>query len=150
MDKPMSMSVKDYLIRVMAPKLLVSEKTIEAVVNHQFQSANEALKENKSVEISGFGKFLFNQKKAERRLEKLLSKKNFFEKSAHNESLSEQKRLSSRNKLANTLIDIEILEQKLQTNELCTDLRGMEEQADSCIQYEGGDREGEQAEDEDM
>lgn len=150
MDKPMSMSVKDYLIRVMAPKLMVSEKTIEAVINHQFQSANEALKENRSVEISGFGKFLFNEKKAQRQMDKLLSKQKMFEKQANNESLSEQKRASAQMKLNNTLLNIAELEQKLQTNEICSDLRRMEEQADPCIQYEGGDREGEQAENEDM
>ena len=49
MDKPISLSVKDYLIRRLAPKLLTSEKVIEAVINHQFQSANEAMYSNKTV-----------------------------------------------------------------------------------------------------
>ena len=43
MDKPISMSVKDYLVRTLAVKMMVSEKTIETVINHQFQSANEAI-----------------------------------------------------------------------------------------------------------
>ncbi|NBV29783.1 hypothetical protein EBS02_12375, partial [bacterium] len=64
MDKPVSLAMKDWLIRKLAPKLLLSEKTIEAVINHQFQSANEAMLNNKTVEISGFGKFIFNDKKA--------------------------------------------------------------------------------------
>ena len=71
MDKPISLSVKDWLIRKMAVKMMVSEKTIEAVVNHQFQSANEALSQNKSVEISGFGKFIFNDKKGQKKMAKL-------------------------------------------------------------------------------
>lgn len=75
MDKPISMSVKDFLIRTLAVKMLTSEKTLEAVVNHQFQSANEAMDTNNSVEISGFGKFMFNGKKALTRLEKLNAKK---------------------------------------------------------------------------
>ena len=62
MDKPISMSVKDFLIRTLAVKMMTSEKTIEAVVNHQFQSANEAMDLNSSVEIAGFGKFFFNNK----------------------------------------------------------------------------------------
>ena len=41
-DKPISLSVKDYLIRKLAVKMMTSEKTIEAVVNHQFQSAQQA------------------------------------------------------------------------------------------------------------
>ncbi len=36
-DKPISLSVKEYLIRRMAVKMRISEKMIEAVVNHQFQ-----------------------------------------------------------------------------------------------------------------
>ena len=52
--------MKDYLIRRLAVKLMTSEKTIETVINHQFQSANEALLNNKTIEISGFGKFIFN------------------------------------------------------------------------------------------
>ena len=38
-DKPMSMSVKDYLLRLMSIRGNISEKTLEAVVNHQFESA---------------------------------------------------------------------------------------------------------------
>lgn len=71
----MSMSVKEYLIRTLAIKLAVNEKTIEAVVNHQFQSANEAMDVNHSVEISGFGKFMYNEKKAVKKLAKLEGKR---------------------------------------------------------------------------
>ena len=55
-SKPAAMNIKDYLIRLLAVKILTSEKTIDAVITHQFQSANEALDLNNSVEISGFGK----------------------------------------------------------------------------------------------
>ena len=75
MSKPMSMSVKEYLIRTLAIKLAVNEKTIEAVVNHQFQSANEAMDLNHSVEISGFGKFMYNEKKAAKKIVKLEGKR---------------------------------------------------------------------------
>jgi hypothetical protein len=71
MDKPVSLSVKDYLIRMLAIKSLTSEATIEAVVTHQFQSANEAMDTNDSIEISGFGKFYFNKKKAINKLKQL-------------------------------------------------------------------------------
>jgi hypothetical protein len=69
------MSVKEYLIRTLAIKLAVNEKTIEAVVNHQFQSANEAMDLNHSVEISGFGKFMYNEKKAIKKIAKLEGKR---------------------------------------------------------------------------
>jgi nucleoid DNA-binding protein len=138
MDKPISMSVKDFLIRKLSVQLMTSEKTIEAVVNHQFQNANIALHENTSVEISGFGKFYFNKKKAQKKMDKMVSKATLFEKHVNDESLSEQKRNSAATKLANTLVGIETLKPKLHA-ELCTDLRGVEEQASSPSSFEGAD-----------
>lgn len=141
MDKPISMSVKDYLIRIMAVKTMTSEKTIEAIVNHQFQSASEAMSEHNSLEISGFGKFYFNHKKAQKKMEKLLNKADVFRKQMENPALSEQKRTSASVKLANTLAGIDILKPKLQDdeNQSVTDLRGLEEPSDSCVRYEGAD-----------
>jgi nucleoid DNA-binding protein len=138
MDKPMSMSVKDYLIRKLSVNLMTSEKTIEAIVNHQFRSANLALQDNNTVEISGLGKFYFNYKKAVKKMEKMVTKANFFYSQVNNMELTEQKRQSSANKLANTLIQIETLKPKLNV-EHQPDLRGMEKQAYPCIRYEGDD-----------
>ena len=95
MDKPVSMSVKDFLVRKLAVKMLTSEKTIEAVVNHQFQSANEALDLNNSVEIAGFGKFFFNSKKAVKRIEQLNNKIEALEKIIADPTSTEQKKKSS-------------------------------------------------------
>ena len=139
MDKPMSMSVKDYLIRKMSVSLMTSEKTIEAVVNHQFRSANIALQDNNIVEISGLGKFYFNYKKAVKKMEKMVSKVNFFYSQVVNMELTEQKRISSANKLANTLIQIETLKPKLNV-EHQPDLRGMEEQIGSPSALERADQ----------
>lgn len=141
MDKPISMSVKDFLIRKLAVELMTSEKTIEAVVNHQFQSANSAMYENESVEISGFGKFTFNRKKAERIFEKMLSKKETFERQMNNPELSEQKRISAANKLATTLAGIDILKPRIYGH--LKDIRGVEEQVDSFRGYEGDNIESE-------
>lgn len=79
MKKPQSMSVKEWLIKRMAISMVVSEKIIDAVVTYQFDSANDALNVNKSVEISGFGKFYFNQKKALTQYNKLLAIKKAYE-----------------------------------------------------------------------
>ena len=73
MKKPQSMSVKEWIIKKMAINMVISEKIIDAVVTHQFDSANDALNINKSVEISGFGKFYFNTKKALTHYNKLLA-----------------------------------------------------------------------------
>jgi nucleoid DNA-binding protein len=140
MDKPVSLSVKDFLIRKLAIKMLTPEKTIEAVVHHQFNSTNDAIQDdgNKTVELSGFGKFVFNQKKANKRMENLLSKKDALEKKVNDEQLSEHKRMSSKIKLNNTITSIQSLKPK--TNELFTDSGGMEEQPHTTSQAEADDK----------
>lgn len=112
MDKPVSMSVKDFLIRTLAVKILTSEKTIEAIINHQFQSANEAVDLNNSLEIAGFGKFFFNVKKASRRIEALVAKKEAIEKIIADETISEQKKRSSVVTLDKTIATIHLLKQR--------------------------------------
>lgn len=148
-DKPMSMSVKDYLIRILAVRAKVPEKTIEAVVNHQFQTATEVMlkEEGYSVEISGFGKLFFNHKKALKKLDKAFSKKRMFEKMLAEEQ-SEQKRRSLQMKLDSTMETIMSLKPKL--DELCPDLRGMEKQAFPGQPHEGTHSDSGQTENGDM
>jgi nucleoid DNA-binding protein len=147
-DKPVSLSVKDYLIRKMAVKLRVSEKVIESVVNHQFSSANEALKHNKSIEISGFGKFFFNEKKALKKLMKNYSKRDFFQNALDTQELSETKRRNYYLKLQSTLEYIKDLKPRVYENR--TDLRGLEKQSAASQEVESGDSKGEQTEDGDL
>jgi nucleoid DNA-binding protein len=128
MDKPISMSVKDYLVRTLAVKMMVSEKMIETVVNHQFQSANEAMDTNNSIEISGFGKFYFNEKKAKKRLEDLTRKKNLMLEFIASAETSEQKKRSSQVTLEKTEALINLLKSKITyEDQLLSDIRGLEE-----------------------
>lgn len=136
-NKPNSMSMKDYLIRVQSVKAMTSEKTIEAVINHQFQSASLAMRTNNSVELSGFGKFYFNTKKAIKRLIVLETKKLNLENIIASPESSEAKLIKAHTYLKNVIIDIEYIKSK--TNEPFTDLRGMEEQVDSIEASEGAD-----------
>lgn len=92
MSKPQSMSVKDYLIRTLAVKLAVDEKMIDVVVSHQFQSANEAMDLNHSIEISGFGKFIFNKKKAQKKYDNFVGKQNKLIEELKLSTLSEEER----------------------------------------------------------
>lgn len=92
MEKPMSMSVKEWIIKKMSISMVISEKTIDAVVTHQFDSANDALNVNKSVEISGFGKFYFNDKKAVTQYNKLLNIKRTYENALADENITDTKR----------------------------------------------------------
>jgi nucleoid DNA-binding protein len=116
MEKPISLSVKNFLIRKLASDMLIPEKTIETVVNHQFGSALNALQLNNSVELSGFGKFVFNKRKAIRAMEKLRSQEQLFSNILQDNSLSEHKRHSNEIKLENVKKNIEFLKPKLNEN----------------------------------
>ena len=140
-DKPISLSVKEYLIRRMAVKMMVSEKLLEAVVNHQFQSAHEAMGQHKSLEISGFGKFFFNNGKAVKTMEKFLSQKALFEKKANDEALPEAKRRNASMKLQSALDNIRDLKPRIYD---FSDLRGVEEQPHPPRQVEDSDIRDEQ------
>ncbi len=122
MDKPISMSVKDFLIRTLAVKMMVSEKTVETVVNHQFQSANEAMDLNNSIEISGFGKFYFNVNKANKRIQALENKKKIMEEIIANPNSTEQKKRSSKVTLDKTEALINLLKSKTNEDQLLSDI----------------------------
>ncbi len=113
MDKPRSISVKDFLIRKMSVKILLPEYVLDAIISHQFQSANKAMLTNNSVELSGFGKFLFNEKKAIKKLEKYYILKENYERISSDDSLPEHKRATANVKLKNVLSYIEILKPKI-------------------------------------
>lgn len=145
MDKPISLSVKDYIIRKMAVKMMLSEKVIEAVVNHHLMSVNEAFNssvQHHSIEIGGLGKFKFNVKKAEKKLNKYLE----IEKHLVNK-LSICQKESYIKKLESVRRDIAALKPKLEKNEITSDLRGVEEQLISSREIKTGDTEGVQRED---
>lgn len=108
MEKPISMSVKEWIIKKMSINMVISEKIIDAVVTHQFDSANDALNVNKSVEISGFGKFFFNDKKAVTQYNKLLKIKQSYETSLADENITDTKRNA-------LLLKMQIVESSIKT-----------------------------------
>lgn len=113
MEKPISMSVKEWIIKKMSVNMVISEKVIDNVVTHQFDSANDALNINESVEISGFGKFFFNVKKANSHYTKLLQMKQAYENILANSDTTEKKRHSTELRLNTVLTDIKILKPKI-------------------------------------
>jgi hypothetical protein len=104
--------------------MVISEKIIDQVVTHQFDSANDALNINKSVEISGFGKFYFNQKKALTQYNKLLAIKLAYENILEGE-ITNVRRNAVELKLQIIKTSIKTLKPKI--DEPRTDIRGMEE-----------------------
>ena len=129
---------KELLIKTIASKLMMAEKTIETVINHQFISENSAMDTNQSIEISGFGKFMFNEKKAARRLKTYMMKKHDMSTIIdHPDATSEQIRKASL--IYNDMVDnIALLKPNI-SNEFLRDLRGLEEQIDSPSKDEGDD-----------
>ena len=113
MKKPTSMSVKEWIIKMMSINMVISEKIIDQVVTHQFDSANDALNTNESVEISGFGKFFFNTKKAHTHYNKLLQIKQAYENILADPSITDKKRHSTELRMITVLNDIKILKPKI-------------------------------------
>lgn len=114
MDKPVSMSVKDYLVKVMSLKTNIPSKIIDAVVVHQMEGIYEATKKHDSIEISGFGKLIFNKSKALRKWEKNVSKEKTFRKMLEDSTLTENKRKSIETKLNNTLSFLEGIKPRIE------------------------------------
>lgn len=113
MNKPHTMSVKEFIIKRMAISLVVSEKVIDNVIQHQFDSANDALNTNDTVEISGFGKFFFNTKKANTHYNKLLAMKQAYENTLADTSITEKRRHSTQQRMITVLSDIKMLKPKI-------------------------------------
>ena len=113
MNKPSTMSVKEYIIKRMSISLVISEKMIDQVVQHQFDSANDALNTNDTVEISGFGKFFFNTKKANTHYNKLLEMKQAYENILADTSITEKRRHSIEQRMITVLSDIKMLKPKI-------------------------------------
>ena len=96
----------------MAVTLMVPEKTLDAVVTHQFDMANVAITKQQSVELSGFGKFVFYRKKALKQMEKLRMQQEFYNEELKKE-LSQQERRSIGIRLHNVEVSIMALKSKL-------------------------------------
>jgi len=75
----MSMPLKEYLIKKLSRQLNTPESIIKTVVDDQFVSALKATNNYNSVELSGFGKLVFNNAKATKQMEKYQSQKAMLE-----------------------------------------------------------------------
>jgi len=148
MDKPVSISVKTWIIRNMAVKNGMQESLIETVVNHQFESAYVALDQCNSLEFSGFGKFFFNRKKAEKKMEKFRSQLTEFERIIDDPLTTELRRRNVEMKRQSVIKNFEHLNKKL--NGSIQDLRGVAQSVIPTEAVEGNDSSCESREDEDL
>lgn len=113
MNKPNSMSIKEWLIKILSKKINVAEKTIDIVITHQFDSANDATVTNDSIEISGFGKFVFNSKRAIKQMEKYDSQKLMYDTLLLDLTLSEKSRRNTELRLETINSNIKALKPKM-------------------------------------
>lgn len=148
MDKPVSISVKAFIIRNMSVRSMVQENIIETVVNHQFESALEAMNTCDSLEFSGFGKLFFNRKKAIKKLQKFADHIDYLHTILDNPSTSEIKRRNTQLRIESLVKNFNYLNDKL--NGRKTDIRGMEKQPVSSEALKEADSTGEEGEDADM
>ena len=113
MDKPVSLSVKAWIIRQMSVRMFIQESIIETVVNHQFEAAYVALDKCGSLEFSGFGRFYFNRKKALKKFEKVKNQIREFTRIVEDPLTTETRRKQVEYKLKITLKIFEYLKMKL-------------------------------------
>lgn len=117
MRRKKKLTTIEEIVKELSIEKVIPEKVINQVVMHQFNSAHDALKNNFSVEISGFGKFLFNTKKAERKLKKLNDIKKAYEKQLAKPDIPEKKANYIKSKLSGANLTINSLSLKLKSNE---------------------------------
>lgn len=108
----MSLSVKNFLIRKLSSDMIIPEATVEAVVNHQFAEVVAATEKLGSLEISGFGKLLFNRKKAELRMVKYMNTKQLYERQLQ-EELTPPRRRAIESRMGTLMVSIEALKSML-------------------------------------
>ncbi len=113
MERPTSMPLREFLVKKLSLRLNVSERIIDTVIGHQFSSAFQATTLNNTVEISGFGKFIFSQVKARKQMEKYLSQKAVYESTLSNPDTTSEVHRNTTLRLKTTLKNIEHLKPKL-------------------------------------
>jgi nucleoid DNA-binding protein len=69
-EKPITMPLRDWLIKRIALQKNIPSAVIESIISHQFDSANAATYIHKSLEISGFGRFTFSDSKARAQMQR--------------------------------------------------------------------------------
>lgn len=115
MEKPTTMPLKEWFIKRLALKLMIPEFVIKEVINFQATEAVKATANNNSVELSGFGKFIFYERKALKKMEKYEACYSAYMKEL-GEDIAPEVRVRLEKKLASVIRDIGYLNIKLKGN----------------------------------
>jgi hypothetical protein len=125
-DKPQTLSVKNFLIRKMSTAANIPEKVISSVVDHQFAALIENMPTCNTLEISGFGKFVFHKGKGPKLMKGYLYEQQKIRDSFPNLDVPSRKRAEI--ELSKMELTMKALNQKLQSyeNQFCTAVGGVE------------------------
>jgi nucleoid DNA-binding protein len=105
----MSKDVNKVLIRTTAVKLAINEKLVQKVIDYQFQSAHEAMGIHHTIELCGFGKFVFNNNKAKKKLASMQNTIDILQNELDHPETAKKSPVFSKNVLKDTKEHIESL-----------------------------------------
>lgn len=107
------MQLKEFLIKKLSLKLNVPEHIINTVISNQFQTAFQATTNHNTIELSGFGKFVFSQYRGKHWMNKYLAHKLGYEAILSNPDSSPELVHNTTLRLATINKNIEHLKPKL-------------------------------------
>lgn len=107
------MQLKEFLVKKLSLKLNKSERVIDTVITNQFQTAFQATSHHNTIELSGFGKFIFSQAKGIRKMNKYMVHKETCNASLSDPNNSEETNRKTQLRLNTISKNIEHLKPKL-------------------------------------
>ena len=113
MDKPDTMSTREFITKKISQEQSIDHHIVKTVINDMFREANNALTDNNSIEIAGFGRFTFNHKKAVYRMKKYESQLKVYQKKIDDPNTTEVLRQGFQLKINGTNKYIEHLKYKM-------------------------------------
>ena len=129
-EKPNSMVHKEWFVKKLSLEMNKDEALVANVIKHQFDSVVAACNKKNSVEISGFGKLIWNTNVARRKLDVMDNQiRNFRNKIS--DLGDDQKEEELKHEWTTVIDEILIKRQMLinRINEYNANLRGVEKQA---------------------
>jgi len=139
LNKPISLAIKDFLIRKIAIKYMRPEEDIHKIIMNSFEEANKATASANEVEISGFGKFMFSENKAKKIYRKMLLCINKYNRDLANTQPGDSK---NQNKLLKKIASAQEVINFIKTRidvEHIPNPRGVEKSLDTTQGSEGND-----------
>jgi hypothetical protein len=134
------MTDKEWFVKELALSMNIPEQLVDKIVRHQFEEFVNATRTRDTLELSGFGKFMFKRPGAQKVIEKLERQIALFRNKMADNPTSKMVDLWNEG-IDNMLIKRQMLINRLNKNEtIDADLRGMEKPSASRSQIEGDDR----------